>query len=252
MSECGKILWIVSPFSVIIGVGVVIGLGWSFLGLQEARVRKAVDEALGILFGCLVCSRLFYVAVHGFYYRSHLIEIPQVWLGGLSGVGGIWGALLAWWLISAISRRSPAFPVDRLVYLGSGIAIAVWAACWFGGCAYGPNANGAWWGVMARDEWGTFAPRFPTQLLGILIILALVWILDRLPSRRRKLAPGILAALGLAGLSLELFVLSFFRGDPSLSWLGLRLDAWGALSLLLVSLVIIFWLSRPHKAPHSR
>jgi hypothetical protein len=40
-----------------------------------------------------------------------------------------------------------------------------------------------------------------------------------------------------------MFLLSFLRGDPALTWLGLRLDAWGAIGFVVIAAWLL-WRSR--------
>jgi prolipoprotein diacylglyceryltransferase len=77
------------------------------------------------------------------------------------------------------------------------------------------------------------ANRVPVQLIGALITLVLIWALE-LASKRFHIC-GTAALIGLFALSTELFFLSFLRADPVPIWNGMRLDAWGALVLMVVS-----------------
>ena len=89
------------------------------------------------------------------------------------------------------------------------------------------------------DEWGVLTPRWPTQLIGALLALCLFWLLDR--SRAWPITPkwvkrpGNAAGLGVLGLSLEMLALSFLRADPAPGWNHMRLDAWAALGLAILS-----------------
>jgi hypothetical protein len=115
--------------------------------------------------------------------------------------------------------------------------------CWFQACSYGFPSN-AWWMLPSGDEWGVIAPRVPVQILGALATLLMIWLLDwggrRLPVR------GASAAMGLFGISAVLFGLSYLRADPTPIWNGLRLDAWGAVGLMifsgfLVVVLLLYW-----------
>lgn len=229
----------------------MIGLAWSISGLSETRATRAVDIYLILLLGCLLGGRAVYVAVHWPYFQSRWLEIPQVWLGGLSGVGAVWGGLLCWWCLSLFWRSSLTGLTDRLIYLGGVLTAAAWVACWQAGWGYGPAVNGAWWGIQISDEWGNYQLRFPTQLLGVCITLLTLRMLEVLQKRKRRLVPGLLAGLGLLGLSMQLLVLSFLRADPSLYWLNLRLDTWGAISLVAVSLMYLGWLLKTQKTLYA-
>ncbi len=189
-----------------------------------------------MLLGALIGSRAVFVMVDWAYYQLHPVEIIQVWLGGLSGVGALVGAVLAavitslWWKLPANMYLDATLPL-----LGT-ITITSWLGCWLDRCAYGQPTN-AWWGIPARDEWGVLAPRVPVQILGAILTLVLIWWLDR----STKVLPihGLRAGLGLFGVSAVLFGLSYLRADPAEVWRGLRLDAWGALGLMIFSTVAV-------------
>jgi phosphatidylglycerol:prolipoprotein diacylglycerol transferase len=177
------------------------------------------------------------------YYQAHPLEIPQVWLGGLSGIGAILGALLALPIAAALFHEPAGALADRLLPLGAMVVVSSWLACWYAGCAYGVLVN-TWWALPARDEGGAFQKRFPLQLIGAVLAVGSFWLLDRLYSSSKwlsRMRKGTTAVLGLFCFSLELFGLSFFRGDvfhPSdlaLFWFGWRQDAWAALGLAITA-----------------
>jgi prolipoprotein diacylglyceryltransferase len=176
------------------------------------------------------------VILNWVYYGVHQNEIYRVWLGGFSWAGALAGGILVV-VIFAFLTRQPIMPLaDALLPLLVSLTVAGWLACWLTGCAYGPQVA-AWWGVPAWDEWGMLSARFPTQLLGAISSLATLWLLD--VNRNRLNVPGQAANLGLLGLSLEFFALTYFRADPMPNYGGLRLDAWGALFFAAFSLVVL-------------
>jgi hypothetical protein len=151
------------------------------------------------------------------------------------------GALLALLIFALLSHRPLMALAEALLPLATTVSVLVWLACWLDGVAYGP-ATTAWWGLPARDEWGTLALRVPLQFLGAALTLGLLGLVDAAtPERRRlrkqvKLTPALLWAAGFSGVMLGL---SFLRADPAPTWYGLRLDAWAALFLLGVSLAAL-------------
>jgi len=77
--------------------------------------------------------------------------------------------------------------------------------------------------------------------------LALFWLLEQpprsAPKGANRMPAGQPASLALLGFSLAMFLLSFLRGDPGLTWLGLRLDAWGAIGFVVMAAWLL-WRSR--------
>ena len=91
------------------------------------------------------------------------------------------------------------------------------------------------------------------QLLGALLSLIVVWLLERF----NKIIPieGISFSLGIFGISTILFGLSYLRADPSYIWNGLRIDAWGAIALMIfwgiiVVVLLAHWRIKKHSDSH--
>jgi phosphatidylglycerol:prolipoprotein diacylglycerol transferase len=159
----------------------------------------------------------------------------QFYLGGLSWPGALAGGLFALAIFAALNRLSPAPLADNLLPLLATLSTGAWLGCWLTGCAYGITSD-AWWSLPSPDEWGVIANRWPVQIWGAMLVISLVALLDRLALPAR-LKPGYRALLGLLGISLIQLGLTFLRGDPGLTWFGLRLEAWGALAYCLLAVM---------------
>lgn len=224
------------PFSLLLGLGTLSGLllaGWH---APQKELLRYIDAAVMILFIALLSGRAVFVAVHWAYYGGHLIEIIQVWLGGLSGVGALAGGSLAVIIIAIIMKLPVGLLADVLLPLTGTLAVSAWLGCWFDRCAYGLPSL-AWWAIPQQDEWGALVGRVPVQLVGALFTLILIWVLDQLG--RQLPVRGLRAVLGVLGVSLVIFGLSYLRADPAPIWNGLRLDAWGALLLVTTCLAVV-------------
>jgi phosphatidylglycerol:prolipoprotein diacylglycerol transferase len=199
---------------------------------RESQLFPLLHTALWGLLGALAGGRLVFVILTWAYFQAHPAEIPQVWLGGLSGPGALAGAALALLLAARFRPGLYSRRLEPLFPLAACLSAAAWLACWGSGDAYGPPSQ-AFFAVPARDELGSLASRWPLQLLGALLSLAVLWLYERAP---RGWPPGLAASLGMAALCLALAGLSFFRVDPAPDWFGLRPDTWGGLALALVFL----------------
>jgi prolipoprotein diacylglyceryltransferase len=197
----------VDIFSMLLGVGAGAGLIWVAFRAPEKQALSYVDAGLVALLGGLVGGRAVYVAVNWGYFEGHLVEIPQVWLGGFSGLGALAGSVLAVAQLALFVRQTFGELADALLPLATSIVTAAWLACWLDGCAYGAPVE-AWWGVQARDEWGILLPRVPVQLIGALLSLGLFWSLERITDR----LPVSGQAAGLAVLSLSLILFGLGEG----------------------------------------
>jgi phosphatidylglycerol:prolipoprotein diacylglycerol transferase len=224
------------PFSLLLGLGALAGLllaGWR--APQKDRIRY-VDAGVLALLSALLGSRALTVAVNFNYYQTHLGEIYQVWLGGLSGIGAMIGGVLAVFIIARWWRIAVGELADVFLPLAGALTVTAWMGCWVDRCGYGMPST-TWWALPAHDEWGVLADRIPVQLLGAISSLILILLLDR--SSKSLPVKGMSATLGLFGLSALVFVLSYLRADPTPIWNGLRLEAWGAIGLMIFSSVTV-------------
>ncbi len=221
-------------FSLLLSLGALAGLALVALRAPKKLTFRYLDAALGVLLSALVVSRLAYVFTNWAYFRLHTGEILQIWLGGLSAPGALLGAFLGMALLRA-GRTFYLGPLaDGLLPLLGSLSIAAWLGCWSDGSAYGAPSS-AWYALPAVDEWGALAPRLPVQLLGALFSLLLFIALEQAQAWLHR--PGLAASLGLVGWGLAFFGLSFLRADQAQTWLGLRLDAWGALGIAAVGML---------------
>lgn len=221
-------------FSVLLALAAVLGLTW-IMADSPVRLRNTwLTASVLVLLAALMGGRAAYVAPNWEYFRNHLIEIPQVWLGGLSWpgalAGAVMGTLIAAWLLN--------IPVDvladRLLPLLASLSVAVWLGCWVTGWAYGPESG---WGLPAKDEWGVWKNRLPLQLIGAILTVAFLWSIERFRQRHKNLPSGLAASVGFGLLCLILLAASVLRVDPYPVYSGLRLETWAAIALLIISLL---------------
>lgn len=222
-------------FSLLVGIGVAAGLAWAVWQAADKQAIVTLELGLLSLLGGLVGARLGYVGANWAYFQGHVREIPQLWLGGLSASGGLVAACLTLLATAWLGKLPLGLMLDGLRPLLATLAVTAWLGCWLAGYAYGPEST-AWWAFPARDEWGVVTGRLPVQLMGAGAALALFWLLDGLQKRLPR--PGQATNLGLFGLALELLALSYLRADPAPLWRGLRPDAWGALAVTGMAIVL--------------
>ncbi len=231
----------VYTYSLMLGLGAAVGLAWAAWRAPEGRALPLVDAGLWALAGALIGGRAAYAALNWSYYQAQPVEIFQIWLGGVSWFGGLLGGLLALALLALFGDWRFGELADALLPLLAALAVSAWLGCWLDGCAYGPPA-GNWLGLPSRDEWGVVSLRLPAQLLGALLSLAVFWAVERAEARGRLPGNGLAAALAVSGAAAVILLLSFLRADPAQAWRGLRLDAWGALIVLVPAGLLAGWL----------
>jgi phosphatidylglycerol:prolipoprotein diacylglycerol transferase len=233
-------------FSVLTSIGVGLGLFWSVwpVSIFTKTAKERVDLCAIALGGALLGGRISYVLVNLPYFQGHIVEIPQVWLGGLSWAGSLSGALLVIFISARIRETPFGNYSDGLLPLLSSIAVSAWLACWVTGYAYGQEVR-AWWGIPARDEWGIIATRWPTQLVGAISALGVQWITDQLRIHKWVTIPGFSTCLVISGLSVTNLVISIYRADPVPVLNGIRLDTWSSGGFLLFSIILaLFYIGR--------
>ncbi len=225
----------VYTFSLLIAIGVTIGL---FLMAKDApKVALQAHFTAGIwsLLGAAILGRGIYVVIHWNYFQAQPNEIPQIWLGGISGHAAIVGGFISLALFAMITKTHFGALSDALLPLLTTLMISAWLGCWINGCLYGPEVQ-AWWGVPARDEWGEFAARWPLQLVGASLTLLIAWGVDQIPERNWLSAPGLAAALEVGCIALTLLWAATFRVDPVPQWRNLGLDTWASFGLFILAI----------------
>lgn len=224
-------------FSLWVGIGASLGL-WRIARGAQRQPAEWVNTGLFVLLFALLGARLSYVAHNFDIFASRPLEIPMVWLGGLSWPGALVGGLLALGIqvlryrSPRTGRLSPGWLADQLYPLLPPLAVSAWMGCWQAGCGYGPLAPaGAWWGVPSAAEDGQLLPRLPVQIIAALSLLLFFVLLERWVVPLKP--PGRLSGLALIGLMVHLFIFTGLVADPSPNWNGLRADTWIALVMLI-------------------
>jgi len=236
-----------SVFSLFLSLGAVAGLLIVAVRAPKKLTTRYIDAGIGILLCAMVGSRLVYAFAHWSYYGTHVGEIFQVWLGGLTGSGAVVGALIGIIFLRLVQSFYIGPLADGLLPLLGAMSMAAWLGCWTDGSAYGA-ASTAWYALPVRDEWGRLALRVPVQLLGALPTLGLFAGLEQTRQWLRR--PGLEASLGLLGVALIALGLSLLRADPAQTWLGLRQDTWEGLVMAGIALpaAAVLLLPRRHRA----
>ncbi len=203
---------------------------------HSPRQRLANDPVIAgvvMLATGLFTARLTFILLHSSYYFARPLEILYLWQGGLSGIGGFTGALLGLGIFARVKGESFAAYADALAIPGAIIASSCWLGCWLEGCAYGIPLVSQFPLLTGIDMLDSEILRWPTQAAGAIFSLlsvgALITLKDRLPL-------GILGMVSLSLIATGVFVVSFFRSDPSLLIAGFRLDTLAALGLALLGI----------------
>lgn len=142
--------------------GIIIAFGFALAVFYGGRMaykwKMSLDGMTDVLiWGTIlgiICARVYYVIFEWSYYKDHLIEIPQIWNGGIAIYGGIIGALIG----AAIGCKVGKINFQNLLDLGAlGLLIGQGIGRWgnfFNQEAFGTNTTTApfrMWSLKIHD-----------------------------------------------------------------------------------------------------
>jgi len=231
----------VSTHGLLIAAGFLVA---ELLARREAKQRGLAadvvdDAAIAAVLAGLIGARLVYVATLG--RGMNLLDMVEVWKGGLSSHGGyVFGILagLAYFKFKKVDLFKYADAVIPFMLVGWAIGRV---GCFLNWDSYGKITNVAW-AVIVNGS-----PRHPTQLYESFGYLAAFFIVHRKNSRSRffaMLRPGSEAAVSLALFAIVRIAVDFFRDDPPSYLLMSRLVT---TSLAVACLAFILWPRKKNK-----
>jgi len=252
-------------------MGYIVGimLGWQLLkaalnrdtlwaGGAPMAAAKLEDLLTYIVMGVIAGGRLGYVLFYKpAYYLSHPLEIPQIWIGGMSFHGGFIGVIVAVYLFS-LRHKVP------LSKLADGIALAATPAILLVRIANFINAE--LWGRETTLPWGVIfptadgGPRHPSQLYeagleGLLLGTILILLAFRFGGLKK---PWLLTGTFFTGYGIARFIVEFFRqpdaqfvseGNPlglafHINGYGLTMGQTLTLPMILIGISVVIWAAR--------
>lgn len=244
--------WTFPTFTLFLTLSVIVSVG---IGLQRAaRPGWIADVYLGALIGAVAGARLFHVLLNWDYFGENLNEATLVGLGGLDWHGAVIGGLAGLWAAQRARRwigiRTTGFEslsyrfaelLDTLTPALPLISLAAWWGCLAASCGYGMEVeNLSYYPAFAvsetADVYGIVAPRYNTQVFGlvlssaVLVGVGIIFWRGWLRYRRFWIV--------LALLSAGMFVLGFYRGDHALMVAEIRADQVLDVVIFMVAVVV--------------
>jgi phosphatidylglycerol:prolipoprotein diacylglycerol transferase len=243
------------------------------------KYKLPVDQLYNLFFYLIIFgilgARLWHVLSEFGFYKHHLLDIFKIWNGGLAIHGAILGGAI---VILFFNKKLLLLDIFAPL-IALGLVFGRWGN-YFNQELYGPPTTSAW-GIpidMAHrlpgfKSFQFFQPIFLYESLWCLLLFAFLIYLHQI--RIKNLRPitndsqqiasnlkktkivsrqssvvsqsGFIFLSFLILYSIERFLIGFLRIDPQLNWLGLRLDQWVSLSLIIISVVLLIVMHKKYK-----
>jgi len=175
---------------------------------KEAVYSLTIYMAVGVLVGGRLVEVVFYEWP---YYRKHLLQVPALWLGGMSTHGVLMGVVGSAWIFSKLHGKSLLLLADQLVIPGSYLMGMGRIGNFIDGQIVG-SITGVCWAVQFPDAFGFRHPVVLYDGAKNFLILVLLLLM-----RRSKLATGVLAAHFVFWYGFLRIFVDLFREYPTVS-----------------------------------
>lgn len=217
------------------GLFIVIGiLLFTFLFLRDPRRKKLIstEQYYNLLSSAIVIGfiggRLLYITTSGNY--KPFWHIFAFWQGGYSLLGGI----LALILVVPWTLKKMHIPILPLLDVGCVYAPLLQSisriGCFFAGCCYGLPTTAAW--AIASD-YCSHESLHPTQLYSA-GLLFLIFIFLYFFGQKLFKKTGQITCVYLVLMSIERFLVDFWRGDQEFSFLSNLLSVSQIIALVIM------------------
>jgi prolipoprotein diacylglyceryltransferase len=215
-----------STYTTGVALALFISAGFTLYRTSPENRLSVFDVLIGGLAGGIILARIEHVLLNWNYFAYNTTEIIQLYRGGLDWHGAVVGAGIGLGIVSRWRRVALTPVIDSLTVLIPLLSLVVWWGCWSVSCRYGLEVATladypSWMAWEGRDIFGIYAPRFHTQLMGIvssLLLLAMTLVLfwrKWLVFRRFWLLMACGACI--------MFFISFLQGDYSIRFYQLRI-----------------------------
>lgn len=236
-------------YSLLYGSAFFLGyqiLYWEFQ--KEKKDTEGADQLLMYMFfAVLIGARLGHVIFYQpAYYSQHLLEIVQIWKGGLASHGAAIGITIA---LILYKRKHPEYTflwiIDRVAIPTAIGGSFIRFGNFFNSEIVGNYTDGSWGVVFERLN--ETMPRVPVQLFeGFLYVFIFIVIFTIYIRSNYKPREGSLMAIFLFMMFAGRFFLEYWKVDENqLTMLGFTLNhgQWLSFPFIAIS-IFIYYLSR--------
>jgi len=205
-------------YGLLFASGFLIGLYIVQRMFKEENVPEAwLDKAfIYVVLGAVIGARLGHVFFYDWdYYAEHLLEIPQIWKGGLASHGGAIGIILSLWLFSVrVSKKSILWILDKVVVPTALAGCFIRLGNLMNSEIIGKPTDVAWGFIFERVDGPNGPARHPVQLyesISYLLIFVVLYLTYWRTNKRFK--PGYLFGMFLILIWGARFVLERFKAS---------------------------------------
>lgn len=205
-------------YGLLFASGFLLGL---FIVRRMFQEEKAPEEWLDkafvyVVVGAVLGARLGHVFFYDWaYYSQHLIEIPQVWKGGLASHGGAIGVILCLWIFSVrVSKKSVLWILDKVAVPTALAGCFIRLGNLMNSEILGNPTTVSWGFVFERVDGADGLARHPVQLyesISYLISFIVLYNIYWRTEKRHKL--GYMFGLFMIFIWGIRFVMEFFKSS---------------------------------------
>ncbi len=231
-------------YGLMIAIGVIVAARWSDRRWQEHTGKPGVVSGLAVwaVPAGVIGARLYHVITDYELYTHNLLKVFAIWDGGLGIPGGIAAGVGTGVLVA----RHRSLPIGQLLdvvapALPLAQAIGRWGN-WFNQELFGRPSTLPWAVRIDAanrpagfETFTTFQPTFLYESLWNLAVVAVVLLIER----RRRLRPGRLFAVYIAGYAIGRFIVERMRIDFAHRIAGLRVNEWTSIASFVIAMGFI-------------
>ncbi len=221
----------------------IVGFFIALLMLLRASRKKEIemsenevyDFTLLVIVGLMIGARLFHVLFWGFsYYFSEPFRILEIWKGGFSFHGGLFGALVVAAIYCKVKKKNFWKLADLLALLGVAMPIFSRIANFINQEIVGTLTNVPWCFKFKYDD----GCRHPVQLYASFGRAVFFFFVLHLRKKIGKWKEGFIFWIFILGIGVGRFVLDFWRRDEI--YYGLKAGQWLSLIMILIGMIVLW------------
>ena len=234
----------IRSFTLWLSLAVIVYLTISIY-LCRYRIKPAIifETTIALLILGIIGARLGHVWLHWDYFSSQTSEVIHLRQGGLNWHGALLTSSLGYLICCRVPRWQLFLKQYSSIPLSFAFPIftfAIWRACRNALCAYGRELESlyglpAWFAGWSADIFTRILPRYNTSSLGSLLAVTMFTVLFF--QIWRNVTPYRSLITQIVLLSLGMWFIGNFRGDPVPTFAGQRADQWLDFLVFLVAAI---------------